>query len=171
MEILKRHWKPALLGAAVCAALGALAMIPVSAKAVKGEPAPDFSGTALDGRKVALSQFKGKNPVLLSFYADFCPPCRKDFEHLKGLDARLGPKGLRIVGVSMDDDRNTALNIPKATGVRFPVVFDPGSGIGKKYGVQALPHTVVIDRDGKVQAEVIGLEPDKVDRALEQVLK
>lgn len=152
-------------------AVAAAAMLPVSAKAVKGETAPDFTGTALDGRKVTLSQFRGKNPVLLSFYADFCPPCRKDFEHLKGLDEKLGAKGLKIVSVSMDDDRAAAENIPKATGVRFPVIFDPGSSIGRKYGVQALPHTVIVDRAGKVHTEIIGLEPAKVDRALEQVMK
>jgi cytochrome c biogenesis protein CcmG, thiol:disulfide interchange protein DsbE len=166
-----RTLKAAAAAASLAAILGLVVVLPGSARTMKGEPAPNFTGTTLDGKKVALADFRGKHPVVLNFYADFCPPCRKEFPHLKAMDGKLGPKGLKVIAVSLDEDRPTAAALPKATGARFPVVFDPSGGIAAKYGVQAIPHTVVIDRDGKVHAEIIGLDTDKLDRAVEQVMK
>lgn len=141
------------------------------AKAAKGQLAPDFTGTTLEGRKVVLSEFRGKNPVVLCFFAQFGTPCRKEFPRLKELDEKLGPKGLRVVSVSMDEDRAAAGAIPKEAGSRFPVVFDPKGEIAARYGVQAIPHTLVIDKSGKLQAEIIGLDLDLLDRSVEQVMK
>jgi peroxiredoxin len=157
--------------ALVALALAALAVAGATAGAVKGETPPDFTGTALDGRKITLSEFRGKNPVVLNFYADFCPQCKKEFPHLKSLDEKLGAKGLRIVSVSLDEDRATAANIPNDHRVKFPVIFDPKGGIAGKYNVQAIPHTVVIGRDGKVNTVLIGYNPDALDRAVEQVMR
>jgi peroxiredoxin len=157
--------------ALVALTLAALAVAGATAGAVKGETPPDFTGTALDGRKITLSEFRGKNPVVLNFYADFCPPCKKEFPHLKALDEKLGAKGLRIVSVSLDEDRATAANIPNDNRVKFPVIFDPKGGVAGKYNVQAIPHTVVIGRDGKVNTVLIGYNPDALDRAVEQVMR
>jgi len=142
-----------------------------NAKPAKGQLPPDFTGTALDGRKIVLSEFRGKNPVLLNFYADFCAPCRKEFPHLKGVDARYGPKGLKVISVSLDEERERAAALPKEHGVKFPVIFDPKGEIAEKYEVQAIPHTLVLDRSGKVQTEIIGLDLELLDRAVEQVMK
>jgi peroxiredoxin len=149
----------------------ALTAAPGSARAVKGELPPDFTGATLDGRKFTLSDFRGKNPVLLSFYADFVPPCRGHFRHLKELDEKFTAQGLRTVAVSLDEDRAAAAAIPNQTRVRFPVVFDPKAGIGARYSVQAMPHTVVIDRMGKVQAVVTGVDAEAIEKAVTQVMK
>ena len=136
-----------------------------------GQPAPAVSGTTLDGRSISLADFQGRNPVVLTFYAKFCAPCKEEFSHLVELDGRYRGKGLRIVGVSLDDDRQSAAVVPGAAKAGFPIVFDPKGGIAEKYGVQALPHTVVIDRDGKVNAVIIGLNLSALDRAVDEVLK
>jgi peroxiredoxin len=162
-----QYWKAAAVaGLAAVIVAGAS-----SARVVKGEAPPDFTGTTLDGRKITLSDFRGKNPVVLNFYADFCGPCRREFPHLKELDEKLSGRGLRVIAVAMDEDRATAANIPTENRVRFPVVFDPKGGIADRYGVQAIPHTVVIDREGKVSTVLIGLNLEALDRAVEQVLK
>jgi len=169
----KRHMQQWKIGFAVGAAGLAAAALGTtgSAQAVRGETPPDFSGTALDGRKVALSEFRGKNPVVLNFYADFCAPCRKEFPHLKALDEKFSGKGLRVVAVSLDADRATAAAIPNAQKVKFPVVFDPKGAIAEKYQVQAIPHTVVIRRDGTVHTVLTGLDLEGLDRAVAAVLK
>lgn len=152
-------------------ALGAVLGAPGDARAVKGELPPDFTGNTLDGGKVTLSSFRGKNPVLLNFFAEFCGPCKQEFPHLKALDEKFGPKGLKVVAVSLDEDRDTAAIVPKQNKVKFPIVFDPKGAIAEKYGVQAIPHTVVIDRNGKVQQVLTGLDLERLDRSVEEVMK
>ena len=166
-----QSWKTGLVAATGAILLGMVFGAPGSAKAVKGQVPPDFTGTTLDGRKVTLSDYRGKNPVVLTFFAEFCAPCRKEFAQLKEMDEKLGSKGLRVVSVSVDEDRQTAATIPNETRVKFPVVFDPKGAIAEKYEVQALPHTVVIDRSGKVQSVIIGYDADALDRAVGSVVR
>jgi peroxiredoxin len=156
--------------AGLSAALVVLAL-PALAKPAKGDLAPDFTGTALDGRKVSLADFRGKNPVLLNFYADFCGPCRKEFPHLKSLDERYSGQGLRVVAVSLDEDRKDAAGLPTEFKVKFPAIFDPRGVISDKYEVQTIPHTVVIGKDGRIQQILTGLDLAALDRAVEAVLQ
>ena len=165
------HWRR---GAATVAAGLTLALawaLPGSARAVKGQPAPALSGPTLEGGRVSLSEFQGKNPVVLGFYAAFGPSSRESLAHLKELDEKHGGRGLRVIAVSMDEDRKTAAAIPNQLKVRFPVVLDPRSEVSDRYGVQALPHTVVVHRDGKVHAVIVGPKTSAVDRAVEELLR
>ncbi|MGV3722723.1 MAG: TlpA family protein disulfide reductase [Actinomycetota bacterium] len=163
--------KTGLMAAAATALLAVLAATPGTAEIARGELPPDFTGSTLDGRKITLSNFRGKNPVVLNFFAEFCPPCKKEFPHLKALDERHRAKGLKVLAVSLDEDRKTAAVVPNQAKTSFPVIFDPKGGIAEKYGVQAIPHTVVLDRQGKVHAVLIGLDLEALDRAVEQVLQ
>jgi alkyl hydroperoxide reductase subunit AhpC len=138
---------------------------------MKGDLAPDFTGTALDGKKVTLSDYRDKNPVVLSYYADFVPTRKQSFTVLKSLDEKYSARGLRVIAVSLDEERQTAANLPSQVKVKFPVIFDPKGAIAEKYAVQALPHTVVIAKDGKVQQVITGLDEEKVNVAVSEVLK
>ena len=141
------------------------------ARVVRGQAPPDFTGTTLDGRKITLSDFRGKNPVVLNFFAEFCPPCRAEFPQLKEIDEKYASKGLRVVAVSMDETRSAAAVLPNEAKVKFPIVFDPKGAIADRYEVQVIPHTVVIDRDGKVHALITGFHPSDLTRAVEQVVR
>ena len=155
--------------AAVVAATLALGLIgPAFARVMKGQAAPEFSGTAVDGRKVTLSDHRGKNPVLLSFFA---APSRNELPRLKALDETHGAKGLKIIAVSLDEDRATAASLAAQSRVRFPVMLDPKATVAEKYGVQAIPHLVVIDRQGKIQAIIIGTDAEKLEQAVAEVVK
>jgi len=167
---MARNARIGLLGLGL-AALAAAALVPAWAKPARGDLAPDFTGTALDGRKVTLSDFRGKNPVVLNFYADFCGPCRKEFPHLKMLDERHAAQGLRIVAVSLDEDRKDAGALPGEFKVKYPVIFDPKGAISERYEVQTIPHTVVIARDGRIHQIITGLDLDALDRAVAAVLQ
>lgn len=157
------------IGAAglMCLALGAQGRTRV----VRGQAPPEVAGTALDGRRVALSDFRGKNPVVLNFFAEFSPHCRTEFAHLKELDEKYASKGLKIVAVSMDETRSAAAVVPKETKVKFPILFDAKGGIADRYEVQVIPHSVVIDREGKVHALITGFHLSELSRAVEQVVR
>lgn len=161
------------LGFAVLAAIGTVHACGAAdeGRVMRGQLPPDFTGTTLDGRRITLSEFRGKNPVVLNFYAQFCGPCREEFPHLRELDERLGSRGLKVLAVSMDEDRKSAAAIPREARAHFPVIFDPGGSIARKYGVQAIPHTVVLDREGRVSTILIGLDNERLDRAVSTVLK
>ena len=80
-------------------ALAALAVGAASAdRPTKGQPAPDFTATALDGRKVALANYRDKNVLILTFFAEFTPSSRKDFQHLRDLLASRAAEGTRKRG-------------------------------------------------------------------------
>lgn len=159
------------LWAAGIVGLALILAIPGSAKPVKGELAPDFTGTTLDGRKIKLSAFREKNPVVVSFFARFCEPCKAELSHLRDLDERYGGKGLRLISVSLDDDRQAAALLPGEARVKFPIVFDPKAKIGELFAVQALPHTVIIGKDGKIEQVITGVDRDLLDRSVDAVVK
>lgn len=151
--------------------VGLLVMTPRSSAVSKGKRPPDFRGTALDGREVSLSQFRGKNPVVLNFFAEFCPPCHTEFPHLCELDERYRAQGLRVIAVSLDDTRTAATSVPNESGARFPVLFEPEGRIAAQYGVQSLPYTVVIDRNGLVHTPLLGVDRAGLDAAVATVLR
>jgi cytochrome c biogenesis protein CcmG, thiol:disulfide interchange protein DsbE len=118
-----------------------------------GTTAPDF--TVNDGQKsVSLSQFRGK-PVLLNFWATWCPPCVQEVPDLVALQQQVGDK-VTILAVSMDQDEAayeafTAKNMPGVLTVR-----DGDHKSSAIYGTFAYPETFLIDKDGKIQRKFIG---------------
>jgi peroxiredoxin len=118
-----------------------------------GSAAPDF--TVSDGQKtVQLSQFRGK-PVLLNFWATWCPPCVQEVPDLVALQQRMGDKVI-VVAVSMDVDEGaykafTAKNMQGVLTIR-----DPDHKASSLYGTFAYPETFLIDKDGKIQRKFIG---------------
>jgi thiol-disulfide isomerase/thioredoxin len=118
-----------------------------------GTTAPDF--TVSDGqRTVKLSQFRGK-PVLLNFWATWCPPCVQEVPGLVALQQEMGDK-VTIVAVSMDVDEEAykAFTAKKMPGVL--TVRDPEHKSSSLYGTFAYPETFLIDKDGKIQRKFIG---------------
>ena len=76
-----------------------------------------------------------------------------------------------IVAVSLDEDKETAAIVPRQNKVKFPIVFDPKGAIAEKYKVQAIPHTVVIDKSGKVQQVITGLDLQLLDKSVGEVMQ
>jgi thiol-disulfide isomerase/thioredoxin len=118
-----------------------------------GTTAPDF--TVSDGqRTVQLSQLRGK-PVLLNFWATWCPPCVEEVPSLVALQQQMGDK-VTVLAVSMDED----VDAYKAfTAKRMPGLLTVRDGDKKSsalYGTFAYPETFLIDKDGKIQRKFIG---------------
>ena len=123
-----------------------------------GKAAPDFTLQTLDGKNVSLSSFRGKG-VLLNFWATWCGPCKIEMPWFVELQKQYGSQGLQIVGVAMDDSSTQDIqNFVKEMGVNYPVLIGK-EAVGQAYGgVDVLPTTFFIDRDGKIVAREFGLQ-------------
>jgi thiol-disulfide isomerase/thioredoxin len=118
-----------------------------------GESAPDF--TVSDSqRTVTLSQLRGK-PVILNFWATWCPPCVEEVPSLVELQKKLGDK-VTILAVSEDADQNAVNQFVRDHNVDLLTVRDPKQTANALYGTFKFPETYVIDRDGKIVRKFIG---------------
>lgn len=129
-----------------------------------GETAPDFTVTDSQ-RTVSLSQFRGK-PVVLNFWASWCPPCVEEMPSLVQLQKTLGKK-VTIVAVSEDADDGAYKQFVRDHNVDLLTVRDPKETANVLYGTFKFPETYVIDKDGKIVRKFIGATdwtaPDLVD--------
>jgi thiol-disulfide isomerase/thioredoxin len=125
-----------------------------------GSPAPAWQLQSPAGQAVQLSDFKGK-VVVLDFWATWCPPCRAEIPDFVALQKQYGDKGLVIVGVSLDQGGpDLVTKFMQAHGMDYPVVMG-NEQISDEYGgIQGIPTTFVIDRQGKIVSSHIG-ETDK----------
>lgn len=137
----------------------------------KSTVAPDFSLESLDGKRVRLSDLRGK-AVLLNFWATWCGPCKIEMPWFVELQNQYGAQGLQILGVAMDDaSKEDIAKFAKDMGVNYPILIGKES-IGDQYGgIPALPETFFIGRDGKMVDKIIGLRSksdieDDVKKAL-----
>lgn len=138
----------------------------------QSSPAPDFSLEALDGKTMRLSDFRGK-AVLLNFWATWCGPCKIEIPWFVDLQKEYGAQGLQIVGVAMDDASKEEIGkFAQDMGVNYPILIGKES-VGQEYGgVDGLPESFLIARDGKIVERIIGLRgraeiEDAIKKALD----
>ena len=124
---------------------------------VQGVPAPDFTLPSLDGRKVKLSDYRGK-AVLLNFWATWCPPCKVEMPWFADLQKQYGRDGFVVLGVAMDDSEPaTIAKFASQLGVNYEVLLGTDK-VSDDYGdVQYLPTTFYIGRDGTIVDKSTGL--------------
>jgi len=130
-----------------------------------GSMAPGFTATDMEGRRVTLEELKGQ-VVLLNVWATWCGPCRDEMPSMERLHRELGPKGLKIVAVSVDVAPGTVspggqpggdvAAFAKELGLTFAIWQDPSGGIQRTYRTTGVPESFVIDRNGVIQKKVIG---------------
>jgi cytochrome c biogenesis protein CcmG/thiol:disulfide interchange protein DsbE len=119
-----------------------------------GDVAPAFSGTATDGSRIDLTALRG-NVVLISFFASWCANCREDLPRIQAAALAHATRGLVVVPVSYRETGDPRAFL-RSIGVTQPSLIDPSDRVGETYGVNALPVTVWVGRDGKVAAVVQG---------------
>jgi thiol-disulfide isomerase/thioredoxin len=135
-----------------------------------GKPAPDFTLELLDGGKLQLSKEQG-HVVVLDFWASWCGPCMQSMPQLDALAGELAGEDVRFYAVNLQEDRDAADAALERINVSTKVVLDIDGAAAEKFGVTAIPQTVVIDREGKVSALFVGARPDFVDSLREAVQK
>ena len=125
---------------------------------LQGKPAPLFTLTDLDGKKVSLAQFKG-HPVFVNFWATWCEPCKLEMPWLQEFSQKYAPQGLIILGVSTDDvdlPKATIANTAKKLGVTYPILLNDDK-VSETYEIEADPTSVYVDKSGKVEMVTAGI--------------
>lgn len=122
-----------------------------------GAKAPEFELKAMDGRRFVLHDELAHGPIVLAFFKVSCPTCQYAFPFLERLERAYGHKGVRIIGVSQNDPRQTAA-FTKEFGVTFPVLLDdretyPASNA---YGLTNVPSIFWIAQDGQIELSSVG---------------
>ncbi|WP_460660600.1 TlpA family protein disulfide reductase [Kribbella swartbergensis] len=123
------------------------------------KPAPAISGTTLDDKPWSLADQAGK-VVVLNVWGSWCSPCRKEAPDLVAAAKELGPS-VQFVGLNTRDlDKAPARKFAQEFGVTYPSIYDPSGklllGFRGQISASAIPSTLVIDKNGKVAARVIG---------------
>jgi cytochrome c biogenesis protein CcmG, thiol:disulfide interchange protein DsbE len=112
-------------------------------------PTPDFQLPDAGGRSVSLSAQRG-HPVLLNFWATWCPPCVDEVPSLEDLARKLDGTDLRLLAVSVDDDWSAIRRFfPKGSSIG--VLLDTSHDVPKKFGTDKYPETYLIDAAGRVR--------------------
>jgi peroxiredoxin len=120
--------------------------------------APDFSLPARDGGEVRLSELKGQ-VVMINFWATWCGPCRQEMPLLQQIHAKYEPLGFTMLGVNVEPDSAAAQSWLKGMPVSFTILFDRQSAVSSSFGVEAMPSSVLIDREGRVRHVHRGYKP------------
>jgi cytochrome c biogenesis protein CcmG/thiol:disulfide interchange protein DsbE len=120
-----------------------------------GRPAPEIDLLTIDGEPVKLSELRGR-PVLVNFWATWCPPCREEFPLMADAYAEHKADGLEILGVMHQDFADGARAFAQETGATWPLLEDPGDTAYRDYLVAGLPTSFFVDREGVVRAFSLG---------------
>jgi len=128
-------------------------------------------GTVITDLKVRYSgkapELAGK-PYILEFWATWCPPCRTSIPHLNEVYKKYKDKGLEVIGVT-DEDKQTVRNFEKTVPIEYTVAFDAYKKLNKDFGIQGIPHAMIVDTTGKIVWE--GHPMSLKDSDIEAVLK
>lgn len=121
----------------------------VPAPVVVGKEAPAYEAKTIDGAPASLAALRGR-PVLLNVWATWCGPCEKEMPDLQRLHERAGPRGLVIVGVSIDQpgEAQAVRDFAREKGVTFPIWHDPEDRFSSTFRVIGVPTTFLIAPDG-----------------------
>lgn len=130
-------------------------------RSLVGRSAPPFSLSTVDGGKtLSLADLKGQ-VVALDFWASWCAPCKRSLPHLAGLPAYY--RGLQVVGVSVDDDRNDAAEFLRRNRIRIIALHDADKKVAERYDVSGMPSMLLIDRKGTVRSVHAGYTADDME--------
>ena len=139
-----------------------------------GTEAPDFELASSDGRKIKLSDYRGK-VVWMVIWRVGCPPCREEMPHLEAAHKKYKDKGLVVLGFNCADDKKIALEFLKEYSATFPNVLDTSKKANEirddRYKCSAVPVNFIIDRNGIIADVIIGYEGEGDDRCIKAIEK
>ena len=153
---------------AIGLALAVFTATSMASSQLEGRTAPDFALKSSTGENLRLSEYRG-DVVMINFWATWCGPCRQEMPLLDELYQLYERVGFSLLGVNIDDDSRRAMQMIDELGVNFPVLFDARKEVSELYEVEAMPVTVLVDREGNVRYVHHGYKPGYEDKYLDQV--
>lgn len=148
------------------------------ATVAKGErvAAPDLSGPTIDGKRLDVADYKGK-VVVINVWGSWCGPCRLEAKNFVAVSADLKDQGVQFVGINTrDTSTGPAVAFEKQYGVTYPSLYDPTGKLMLRFkkgtlNPQAIPSTLILDRQGKIAARTLqALSEDNLRKMLKPVL-
>ncbi|WP_217245653.1 TlpA disulfide reductase family protein [Streptomyces sp. AC602_WCS936] len=145
----------------------------------KGEraDAPDLSGETVDGGQADIDDYKGK-VVVLNVWGSWCPPCRAEAKNFEKVYQDVKDQGVQFLGINTRDTSvGPARAFEEEFGVSYPSLYDPAGKLLLRFekgtlNPQAIPSTLIVDREGKVAARTLqALSEEKLRKMLEPYLK
>ena len=138
-------------------------------------PLRDLTLVTVDRKPLPLDTIRHAGPLLIDFWATWCKPCLASLPEIQALHQKYGPRGLTVVGVSIDGPRNEARVRPFAArlGLTYPIVFDADGRLQQRFDVRAVPNAVLVDTSGTVVRRFAGYRPGEgaaLARAIEAAL-
>jgi peroxiredoxin len=131
--------------------------------------APDFTLRQIDGPNLRLNEQRGR-VVMVNFWATWCGPCRIELPHLSRLHEKYRGSGFLMLGVNIDEDPAQAKALVAKLGLKFPVLLDTDKRVVGAYDLNAMPATVLIDKDGRARHVHRGYR-EGVEQTYEQQLR
>jgi peroxiredoxin len=123
---------------------------------VKGRPTPVFELNSLQDKPVDYPADFQNKVVVISFWADWCPICKKEMRDFEVLYQKYKKRGLSVVAINIAQDQATAEAFIEDLGLTYSVVLDIDGKVARNYGIYSLPAVVVVDRDGNLDTRVLG---------------
>jgi thiol-disulfide isomerase/thioredoxin len=161
----------------LCAVLALCAALPATAEekareypalAVGAVPFDEL-GKDIDGNKVTISEHHGK-VVIVSFWASWCGPCRKELPILANVAKKVGPDHLKVISINYRDEQKPFRIIADALKtLPITILRDANGKAARKFDVRGVPRMIIIDRDGKVAADHTGYGEGSVEEIVEEL--
>ncbi|MCZ8536607.1 redoxin domain-containing protein [Paenisporosarcina quisquiliarum] len=130
----------------------------------KGNTAPDFELTTLDGKKVKLSDYQGKK-VILNFWATWCPPCKAEMPHMQNYYEDFAEQeNVEILAVNLTsgDSADKVDDFVRDYGLTFPIPMDVEGAVGQTFEAITIPTSYMIDTKGRIQNKIVGPMDDQM---------
>lgn len=158
-----------ILGAAVAYTLYANFTKDDIQKVEKGKKAPDFVLVDLDGTKHKLSDYEGQG-VFLNFWGTWCKPCEKEMPYINNQYKQYKNQGVQVLAVNVGESELAVGKFASRYKLEFPIVIDKDGQVMNAYGINPLPITFLIDKEGMVVKSHTGeLSEKMVKEFMEQI--
>jgi thiol-disulfide isomerase/thioredoxin len=165
---LRGPWRKALLASLLFMSFAALANAPDLGV---GDDPPNVFGRSSTGEVIRLSDYRGRI-VVISFWATWCAPCRKEIPMLMALQEQATREKLVVLAVNWRQNYETFRGIKKYFKGRAPevtLISDEYGRAGDAYGVKGIPHMVIVGRDGKIAAVHEGYSEQNLETILDEI--
>lgn len=138
-----------------------------------GQQAPLFTATLLDGAPFDLGEHLGKEVIILDFWATWCGPCREALPVLSEVASVYQDRGVKLFAVDLGESTDEVKTYLEQSGLPLTVVMDDDGSVAAAYLAEAIPQTVIIDRNGTVRHVHVGVSPglrERLSRELDELV-